>query len=146
MLAWVCWGLASSGEVWEPRLKLKLQLSSPAPQSSVAVALTRMPSTLGRWHQRSTLLAWLKPVLSRPGLNGLGAGEAMVSRGEDWETAPRSHAAFQTLSGTHQTQARWAEFIITRMPRTTQVLLPLPFWSLLDCRVVPSSSPDSAET
>lgn len=72
----------------------RLQLPSPAPQGSVAVAPTRMPSTLGRWHQRSTLVAWLNPVLSRPGLSGLGAGEAKVSRGEDCETEPMSHATF----------------------------------------------------
>lgn len=84
----------------------RLQLSSPAPQGSVAVAPTRMPSTLGRWHQRSTLVAWLKPVLSRPGLNGLGAGEGKVSRGEDCKTAPMSQAAFRAGSGTRQTQAK----------------------------------------
>lgn len=91
------------------------------------------------------LVAWLKPVLSRPGLNGFGVGEAKVSRGEDNET-DMTHATFRAELGTHQTQARWAKFFITVMPGSVQVWIPLPSWSPLDCRVVPSPSRDSVET
>lgn len=74
-----------------------------------------------------------------------GLGKQRCQGDEDSET-DKTHATFRAELGTHQTQARWAKFFITVMPRSAQVLVPLLSWSPLDCRVVPSTSRDSVET